>query len=265
MDIPQKLRQFLASILRKKEVTPISATPGSEVVEAEMNKKREIDWGLLCGVAAYVLTIASIFEPIRSWYFIAPVFFSAAGFVVLAIWRHCRTIKFVQTYRKLSFVLLISAVYLVFFGWAWKNRPMTSYDSARLHQMSNDELREAEKELAAKMREYQAEYNNRRPGVPPKKDSEKAWSEIIQFGNDFRSGFYRDYLGKAVAVRDEILWRLKESPEEAERGALAGLPLVLQSAHRGIPLSRALAGYIVGPEPVSDAAEFLDSLGRQLR
>jgi hypothetical protein len=70
------------------------------------SKKSDVDLGLICGVAAYVLTILAIFEPVRSWLFIVPVLGSAGVFVVLVVWKHILLLPYVQAHRTTFLIRL---------------------------------------------------------------------------------------------------------------------------------------------------------------
>jgi hypothetical protein len=133
--------------------------------------------------------------------------------------------------------------------------------------MSSEKLKGAEKELADQMREYQATYDKKSAASFVKqgpKGPADLYEQIIKEGNEFRDGFHKTFFGKGCAIRDEFLWRLGKKPEQAEKDAIASLPPMLQITHGSLPISRALAGDVAGPNPVSDAADFLDGLARQL-
>jgi hypothetical protein len=265
MDIRQKLRQLLALILGKKKTNQISVPPKHEMVEAEMSKKPEIDLGLICGVVALVLTVAAIFEPVRSWYFIVPVLLFTAAMVIVTVWKCFRLPPFSQRSKSYSALVAIG-VLVVFTGYGWRIRPITSYDPARLRQMSNEELKEIEKKLADEMRDYQSAYDKKDSELFSKlrPNSPQTLAQITQLGNEFRGGFYQNYLGRALAVRDEFLWRLGKTPEQADKDVLAELPPILRMMQGPVGLSRAFGGVLAGGHPVSDAGEFLDALARRL-
>ena len=64
----------------------------------------------------------------------------------------------------------------------------------------------------------------------------------MEYGNEFRKRF----LGEAINYRDELLKRLKIMPPKEESHIIA------------------LQGFLAGPSPISDLAQYLENLARQL-
>jgi hypothetical protein len=62
-------------------------------------------------------------------------------------------------------------------------------------------------------------------------------TKTIEDANQLKTEFYKKFLIPASSVRDEMLWRLGKTPEQAEREATALMSPIFRSP---LPLSRAL-------------------------
>jgi hypothetical protein len=96
-------------------------------------------------------------------------------------------------------------------------------------------------------------------------DIEGQW---LKDNSNFQSEYRKNYLNRASALRDELLFRLRMTPEQSERAVEEHLPSTSQflgGPMLGGPISRALAGALVGPHPIADAAMYLEGLARLLQ
>lgn len=153
------------------------------------------------------------------------------------------------------------------------------YDPIVLHRMSNAELKAAENALSKEMigfendrdKHFQSTIQNSRLQLARAKDEEtrnqinqeisrQSYTDYV----DTQSQFRQNYLHRADAVRDELLFRLRKTPEQAEKDVLATLDPMTRMLHDPLALSRALSGTMNGPHAISDAAQYLDSLARLL-
>jgi hypothetical protein len=82
---------------------------------------------------------------------------------------------------------------------------------------------------------------------------------------DQESEFRKTYLNRVLAVRDELLFRLRKTPEQSEKDSLSTMTPFVQMEHSSLPIARALGGRLIGPQPISDAAMYLDGLVRLLQ
>jgi hypothetical protein len=182
----------------------------------------------------------------------------------VTIWKSFGLPPFGPHHRKQYSALVAIAVVLLFAGYGWRIRPVTSYDPSILHQVSNADLKQSEKKLADRMRDYQTDYSTTSTPLFLNAKTPADFAEVVRVGNNFRNGFHKEYYGDACAIRDEFIWRLKKMPEQAEKDVVVNLPLIDQTTFDAVSMSRALSGDLNGPRPVSDAADFLDGLARQL-
>jgi len=153
------------------------------------------------------------------------------------------------------------------------------YDPVFLHRMTNVQIKEAENKLSTEMVDLENQQDKMWEDITTRhifkarnatnaeqrdKLDQEYMHESTVARNDYDTDFRKNYLNRANAVKEELLFRLRKTPEQAERDAISGLPTMVQMTHSGMSISRALGGSLVGPHPVSDAALYLDGLARQL-
>lgn len=120
-----------------------------------------------------------------------------------------------------------------------------------LASLSNEELKKRTLELAKKMRDFETAYRQREYNIILQRTTTDAeWQQKTQqelaLSMDKQNEFRNQYLGEALSLRDEILRRLHETYQDPQ--------------HRLI----AFEGILAGPSPISDAADYLESIARRL-
>jgi len=144
-------------------------------------------------------------------------------------------------------------------------------DLAFVHEMSKPQITEATGKLAKEMVDFETKHR------ADHEATESEWSlkmrmepdprKVIQLAEQmhlaldasyakFLADYRKDYRGKAIAVRNELLFRLRLTPEQADRRVTESLPPSPFSRH----LAMALDGMLSGPSPIADAALYLETL-----
>lgn len=144
---------------------------------------------------------------------------------------------------------------------------VTAWFALRLAQeqpdptISNAELSRQAIALATEMRDFETESRNRGWEISEyerEKVSNAATereknifrrqftNNLLRRSNEHQNQFRQRYLGKAVHLRDEMLRRVEHPPNLDSRRLIA------------------FDGILAGPSPVSDAADYLDQLARNL-
>jgi hypothetical protein len=152
------------------------------------------------------------------------------------------------------------------------------YDPAFLSRLSKQQLIEVTKQLTDEMIDFDnsrtkaflnlvTEWDDKKLKNPEQKDKIDLEMSIAMTNahSDIRSEFRKRYLDKACAVRDEMLLRIRKTPEQAEQEVMANLSPTERAMMPSFPLSRALMGEFVGDHPIPDAAAYLNGLGRLLQ
>jgi hypothetical protein len=162
--------------------------------------------------------------------------------------------------------IMCAALVSVYGYHAW---PDTSYDPGRLRQISIKELKHREHELSDEMRVLQSKYDRSFADLMIANDKiivvTKREETMKKLGLEFRTEFYKHYMGRASAIREELMWRLGKTPEQVQKD------MEKAQSSFGSPwgnmqpmLPRAFLGILAGASPVSDAATYLDLLADQL-
>jgi hypothetical protein len=153
------------------------------------------------------------------------------------------------------------------------------YDPSVLRRMSAAQLKDAEVKLSAEMVDFESKRDNEEQqrsisamnkigGIPDSDERQKASLELLRettaASNVEAADFRKEYLNRASALRDEILFRLRKTPEQSEEEVLSSLPPMVRMLHSSMPISRALGGVLNGPHAISDAALYLDAIARAL-
>lgn len=219
-----------------------------------------------------------------------------AAFIVLCVcllilgWHHRAEIQNVYSEflgwgraNRAAAVLIFGLVGFALLGGSayWltrKSEPAKGlYDPITLHTMSNEQLKDAEKQLSSEMIDLENELNkkSRERGLAymaklsattnteeQTRLHQEYANEQMQEYQDEESEFRKNYLDRASAVRDELLFRLRKTPDQSEKDVLAAFPSLAQRLIGELPLSRALSGKLNGPHSISDAALYLDALAR---
>lgn len=144
---------------------------------------------------------------------------------------------------------------------------VTAWVALRLAQkqpdpaLSNAELSRQAIALATEMRDFETEFRNRGweiseyerekvRNAATEREKNIFWRQftnnLLRRSNEHNNQFRQRYLGRAVHLRDEMLRRVEHPPNF--------------DSHRLI----AFDGMLAGPSPVSDAADYLDQLARNL-
>jgi hypothetical protein len=142
----------------------------------------------------------------------------------------------------------------------WTQSLMSSQADITRKIMQNRDLRKAAIDHANKMREFEHKYKSDDILISMsemgsvrsanKEDRDRIWNDytqkLIRRSNDYAFAFRKNFLGEAIWLRDELLKRLPPQPQ--------------QEKHKLI----AFDGFLAGPSPVGDAADYLEILARQL-
>jgi len=144
------------------------------------------------------------------------------------------------------------------------------YDPLILHRMTREQIVQATSQLTAGMVAVEQKYDEQMvhgyngAALSSNDDRINRLNKLTDVRAEYETEFRNNYLNRACAVRDELLFRLRKTPEQSEKDVIASMNPMNQMLHANLPISRALGGTLVGPRPLSDAALYLDTIARQL-
>jgi hypothetical protein len=151
------------------------------------------------------------------------------------------------------------------------------YDPVVLHRMPREQLAEVTKTLTSEMIDFedqhrksynalQEQWTSRMRYEPDAEKQTALFTEqYLAMENDrtsFVGDFRKSYVGRANAVHDELLFRLRLTPEQAQERVVA---ILAASPFERFTMSLALKGNLSGPRPIGDSAEYLQALSRMLQ
>lgn len=234
----------------------------ASTVEDETSNIETPDWATFLGYLGFVAAIVFFMEE-KTQFTVGLFLMGLFLFFVMMIQEPLKSAPRMRKKTRRGLAILISLVVIIPYG--FHAMPSESYEPAHLHQLSNERLRELEKALANEMRSSQVTFDKKFNENMLRVTKDELEKERITSGlfDDFRGKFYNNYLGRTVAVREELLWRLKINGPEADKEVYENVsPSIAEG--RAFSVGLALSGFIGGSDPLTNLAQYLDDLGRRL-